>query len=78
MSVEAGTACIRAVSDLSYMVWAARIYLPDMVAGDKDHFPPFHDASRYKDSEKVLMIEVSPQKRSFGRYRYAYDEALAA
>ena len=38
MSVEAGTACIRAVSEVS---WAARSYSPDMVVGDKDHFPPF-------------------------------------
>ena len=57
MSVEAGTACILAVSDVS---WAIRSYLPDMVVGDKDHFPPFHDASCYKDGEEVLMIEVSP------------------
>ena len=53
MPVESGTACIRAVSDLSYTLWAARFYLPDMVAEDQDQFPPFHDVSCYKNGEKV-------------------------
>ena len=68
MSVEAGTACIRAVNDLLYTLWAARICVPDMVVGDNDRFPPIHDASCYNDDVKVLVIDISPQERSFGRY----------
>ena len=59
MSVEAGTACIQVVNDLLYTLWAAGIYVPDMVVGDKDRFPLIHDASCYNDGVKILMV-ISP------------------
>ena len=78
MSVESGTACIRAVSHLSYTLWAATISLPDMVVGTKITFVPFTKRLVTKMVRKSKRSNLIPKSGAFGHYRCEYDEALAA